>query len=75
MGTPFTIKNKNERKEVIDQINADPQISKFLTCVGLEVEQFTGKILYALLKMENKFIKFDVSGFFPNIMFFPRLWN
>ena len=64
-GTIFTAKNKEEQSEVIQQINRNPKFSEFLTCVGLDVEQFTGKIKSALVKSGNKFIKFSVTGTYP----------
>ena len=66
LGSNFTIKNPEEKEELIKIINDSKKI-KFMKCIGITPERFTGKILNVLFKMEGKgrIVSFEASGEFP----------
>lgn len=67
IGAPFTVKSKDESAEIIKKINSNKEITKYAKCVGLDTEQFTGKINSALFRLGNKLIKYSVDGTFPSM--------
>ena len=68
-GAEFTVKTPMEKKELIDVINNSKKI-KYMKCIGITPERFTGKILNVLFKMEGtrgKVVSFEASGLFPTL--------
>ena len=68
-GVQFTIKNPDEKKKFMEVVNADAAVSKNFKCIGIEVEQFTGKIKSVLLQVKgsSKVNTFTVAGEFPTL--------
>ena len=68
-GVQFSIKNPDEKKEFMRVINEDAAVSKNFKCIGVEAEQFTGKIKSVLLQVKgsSKVNTFTVAGEFPTL--------
>ena len=74
-GAPFTVKNADEKKELIKAINADSNFSKHLVCRGIDAEQFTGKLNSVVVvekENPNKVYIFTCEGNFPTLKLYQR---
>lgn len=74
-GAPFTVKNADEKKELIEAINADSNFSKHLVCRGIDAEQFTGKLNSVVVvekENPNKVYIFTCEGNFPTLKLYQR---
>jgi len=74
-GAPFTVKNADEKKELIEAINADSNYSKHLVCRGIDAEQFTGKLNSVVVvekENPNKVYIFTCEGNFPTLKLYQR---
>lgn len=74
-GAPFTVKNADEKKELIEAINADSNFSKHLVCRGIDAEQFTGKLNGVVVvekENPNKVYIFTCEGNFPTLKLYQR---
>ena len=74
-GAPFTVKNADEKKELIKAINADSNFSKHLVCRGIDAEQFTGKLNGVVVVEKdnpNKVYIFTCEGNFPTLKLYQR---
>lgn len=70
IGSNFTVKSVDEKKELIQTIQNNELIKSRFNVIGLDTEQFTGKIhsvIFKLIDNSNKIFKFSVFGEFPTM--------
>ena len=74
-GAPFTVKNADEKQELINAINSDAAFAKHLICRGINAEQFTGKLNGVVVGEKdnpNKVYVFTCEGNFPTLKLYQR---